>query len=516
MAQTRYRANLSAKSWPFISDYFGRSVIVGTASRDQNFNRQVYSSEDPDKDIGIPQIYYAHNVMPTSQGLQSIGYADLIPSPLAGATDFEKIYNLHYATGSAYLAIRPNGDAYTLIYGATPVWTAINNVGSIVDRIITVANISGESYVYISNVGCFKYNAGTNQLDAQVLTGLTAIDIIGIVGAVGYMIAWSATAVAWSSTIDPTDFTPSLITGAGGGGVEQAKGPLSVAIATSQGFIIYTPFNAVAAIYSGNARFPFNYRELASAGGVTSYDNLDSDTSDAIHFAFTTVGLQSVGANSSQVVFPDLTDFISGKVFEDFDESTNTFSYTDVVTMKKHIAIIGGRYLVISYGVTELTHAIVYDTAFKRFGKLKITHTEAFEWLLYPSQVTEIARQSLGFFKKDGSIVRVDFPSSDRDSAHNGVMILGKYQFVRARALTLEEVTVENVNVSSSFTLSSMVSYKGKVIDEIVSGNLDATTAGTKARTYRFHYTGLNHSLLFKGSFFATSIIITFTNAGDR
>lgn len=514
MSQVRYRANLSAKSWPLVSDYFGRSVIVGSASHDQNFNRQVYSAEDPDKDIGIPQIYYAHNVMPTSQGFQSIGYVPMIPGP-AGVTNLQKIYALHYATGSAYLTIHPDGRAFTLVYGASAQWVQINSVNSTLDKVVTVANISGVSYVYISGAGCYAYNPIGNTLDPVVLSGLVAANVIGIVGAVGYMIAWSVTAIAWSSTIDPTDFVPSLITGAGGGGVEQAKGPLTIAIATSQGFTVYTPANAVAAIYSGNARFPFNYRELAQAGGLTSYDSIDSDTSDAVQYAYTTAGLQSIGSNSSQLVFPELTDFLSGKLMEDFDETTDTFIQTDVVSIKKSLAIIGGRYLVISYGITEYTHAIVYDTGLKRFGKLKVTHVQAFEWLLAPSQVTEIAKQSIGFMKSNGDIVRVDFTSNDADSVHNGVIVLGKYQYVRARTLVMEETILENCKIGAVFSCSLMVSYRGKIINEIVLGS-DVSEAGSKARTYRFHKTGMNHSLLLKGSFYLTSLQLTFSVGGQR
>ena len=78
MGQITYRANLSAKAFPFISDNWGRTVI--TAGPDNTFNRQVSSAEDLDRDAGIPQIYYCHNVMPFAQGFQSVSYLDVIPA----------------------------------------------------------------------------------------------------------------------------------------------------------------------------------------------------------------------------------------------------------------------------------------------------------------------------------------------------------------------------------------------------------------------------------------------------
>src|SRR6476620_5882961 len=72
MSQVVYRGNLSSAFFPFISEYQGRTVIV--AGPDNNFNRQLQSSADLDKDIGIPQLYYCHNVLPNGNGLQAIGY----------------------------------------------------------------------------------------------------------------------------------------------------------------------------------------------------------------------------------------------------------------------------------------------------------------------------------------------------------------------------------------------------------------------------------------------------------
>jgi hypothetical protein len=70
------------------------------------------------------------------------------------------------------------------------------------------------------------------------------------------LLAWNETTLYWSSTTDPTDFTPSLATGAGSGGVQNIKGAITIAAPISTGLIVYSNQNAVAAVYSGNARFP--------------------------------------------------------------------------------------------------------------------------------------------------------------------------------------------------------------------------------------------------------------------
>jgi hypothetical protein len=63
-------------------------VIVG--GPDQNFIRQLYSPEDPDKDIGVPQIYYLHNVLPTSSGFASIGF-EVQSAGISGLTNVDNI-----------------------------------------------------------------------------------------------------------------------------------------------------------------------------------------------------------------------------------------------------------------------------------------------------------------------------------------------------------------------------------------------------------------------------------------
>ena len=51
MAQSVYRANLSAADFPLVNSFQGRTAIA--AGIDQNFNRQLVAKQDRDKDILI-------------------------------------------------------------------------------------------------------------------------------------------------------------------------------------------------------------------------------------------------------------------------------------------------------------------------------------------------------------------------------------------------------------------------------------------------------------------------------
>lgn len=513
MAQVTYRGNLSAKVFPFISEYFGPTVII--PGQDQNFSRQLSSSEDPDKDRGIPQIYYCHNVMPSAEGFQSVGYANALTDYRAG---FKKVFTLRNTKGEEILFSRDSsGNNYVLHSGGTE-WSTIDKISTTADVKITTATVNGQTYIYFARIGCYVYDTDISSLRQVTLIGLEPSSILGITSSAGYMVAWTDTAVSWSSTIErasefsPIDFVPSLTTGAGGGNVEAARGKITHCFPHYLGFIIYTSDNAVAAVYSGNARYPFNMREIVNSGGVNDESFISFDSSSGNHYAYTTSGLQLVSITQTQTVFPEVTDFIAGAYFEDFDESTLSFTRKELrAALKKAINVISDRYLIISYGITSLTHALVFDIAQKRFGKLKINHVSCFEWKPVGSSV-EVPRRSIGFLQMDGSIKVVDFNYTSANS--KGVMVLGKYQLARSRLAQLQEVSVENVRDSSKFALYNLVSYDGKTLQPPVPGTLAEDYGPVKK--YNFHQTGLNHTLLAIGSFYCSAIVLKLNVHGRR
>lgn len=513
MAQVTYRGNLSAKAFPFVSEYFGASVIV--QGQDQNFQRQVVSQEDLDKDRGIPQLYYCHNVMPAAEGFQSIGYKSRVKDTKLG---FKSVQILRDTDGNeVFFSHTDDGSNYILPFGGTA-WQQINSINGAVGVRVTTATINGQTYIYFAGIGCYMYDSYIYSLIPIELTGLDPAAIVGITSSAGYMIAWTDNSIAWSSTIehevatDPIDFVPSLETGAGGGNVEAARGKITFCIPHYLGFIIYTVDNAVAAVYSGNARFPFNLREIVNSGGLTDDSLISTDAGSGNHYAYTNSGLQLVSISQTQTIYPEITDFVSGEYFEDFDEvALQLTSQILVAPMKKAINVIADRYLVVSYGVTELTHAIVFDSIQKRFGKLKFTHVASFEWKQLGLN-TELPRESLGFLSANGSISTVDFSHSAQNS--NGIMLLGKYQLMRSRTLQLQEVDIESIRDITKFRLYNLVSYDGKVRQPPVLGFLGGDYGTSKK--YNFHQTGVNHSLLATGSFYLTSLVLKFNVHGRR
>jgi hypothetical protein len=508
--QQTYRANLTAAEFPFLSELQGRTVII--PGFDQNYSRQASSPKNKDRDIGIPQMYYCHNVMPTDAGVTSLSFQQITAPASDIDSTFNEIFNLRDpAENVADFCNTTSGRCYVRLTVASG-WIRTTDKAPAAGQVVTIAYVNGQTYIYFGGVGCFTYNFATNALDAVVLTSLTPANIQGICASSGYMIAWTSTTALWSSIVSPIDFTPSLITGAGGGGIQSLKAAITVCLPMNNGFIVYTKKNAVAAVYSGNSQFPFNYKEIIGAGGLAAFNLVSYDGNSTNHYAYTSNGLQEVSPANSTVMFPQLTDFIAGSKFEDYNELSGIFTVVDlVVPMKKKLTMISNRYLIFSYGVNQLTHALVYDFALSRWGKIKLNHVDCFEYSYPSSEVVETPRRSIGFLQADGSIIIAIIAYDTTGS--NGTAIFGKYQLDRNHYIGMQEIHLESVKYGNTLNVKLMSSIDG-TNTFITLPVLDPKSNGT-VRRYGCRATGVNHSVALTGAFHLNSLILKFCDEGE-
>jgi len=500
----QHRINLDSPTFPLLSELLGRTIIVRGSDQTHPQTLATQIASDP------PQLYYAHNVLATPYGYQSISFSEFIPATIY--TDFTDVYTAQESltNKAALIGFTKTGKVMVSTLAA-PAWKEITLSDSAVirDKSVTVAFIHGITYFYFYRLGCYVYDFTTEKLVRTTLGGLDESTIYGVVGSNGYMLAFGVgNAVAWSSIVDPTDFIPSLNTGAGAGNIEGAQGETIAAITIQNGIIFLNAKNAVSATYQANSRYPFMFNVVVGCGGLSNANFAAHITLDSTAaYAYTTSGLQAIGLRQAEFISPEITEFLSGRRLEDFDEATNTFSTTTPNNViKKKLTWIADRYLIISYGDELLTHAIVLDTAIMRMGKLKIDHVAIFEFTLYDQTIFETPKKSIGVVKADGSVVVVNTDLADTNS--NGVALLGKYQYVRERWLRLEKVDLENVPASGSFQLFDLVTIDGKTFQAPVAGYDKGNTGLSKA--YLFHTLGVNHSLLCKGRFNLVSGVLSF------
>jgi hypothetical protein len=151
----------------------------------------------------------------------------------------------------------------------------------------------------------------------------------------------------------------------------------------------------------------------------------------------------------------------------------------------------------------------------KRYGKLKIDHVACFEYEYPDPTLVDAPRRSIAFLKSDGSIYTVN--PSVTFSASDGVILLGKFQYVRSRLMTLEEITIQSVHSTQSATVYDMVSDTGGTVDTMTRyQGYETSQPGDFQRTYKIHKTGINHSILIVGGFFLASLVLTFHIHGRR
>lgn len=505
MTQVVYRANLNAANFPFVSQHMGQSVIV--RGQDGNYVPAVSSKADEDKDVGIPQCYYCHNVVPTGAGFSSVGYDQVAPATTQ--QDFSYVLPLRDETERrALLGVCGVTGKFFVLDSDDTAWREITTFSSSIGKLVTTAFVSGITYVYIEKAACYKYDFNTSSFVSVALLGLDTSSIIGLLANSGYLIVWSSTSIAWSSTVDVLDFVPSTSTGAGGGSLEGAKGAIVACVASVAGFIAYTTVNGVACSYSGNSRFPFNFREIIGCGGLTTPELAAVDGNNGVQYVYTTFGLQAVSFQQASAVFPELTDFLAGQWMEDFNESTFEFSLQQVTMLKKRLVLISGRYLIISYGIIELTHAVLYDIALKRYGKFKVTHVDCVEYNLPAADTYESAKKSIVFMQKNGKLLQVNtsYPTNQ-----TGVLIMGKYQYTRSRMTQMESVELENIRQGAQFAVHLLSSIDGSNTTRAVM--YLAENEGVH-RKYLTDKVGKNHSVMLVGAFSVVSMVLAFNIHG--
>lgn len=505
MAQSEYKIDLNT-AFPMLHEQQTRTIIGSTAGE---------SPRQGDK----PGVAYCHNVMPTDYGMNSIAYLQQI-DPFFGLPADENFVDVRVAYGDAkfriYLAWSDTGNVYVLLTGPVTVWSLIPpTVPSVAlpfnPDTVTVSTVNGISYIFYAGLGGFTYNETTNQLDPVSFTGLSIPDIKGMVASSGYLIAYSDEAIAWSSTLDPTDFVPSEVTGAGGGNVADIAGDIIFCTDNSLGILIYTEANVVAGTYTGNALFPFRFKEIEDSKGGITLDRTAYEANSGSQFVFSKAGLQSIKISKATNILPMITDFLAGRRFEDYNEETREYEITDIPetgTMLKKVKYIASRYLVISYGIDTFTHAIVLDTTLDRLGKLKTEHVDVFE---YVNLQTEIAKENIAFLKADGTVDVVDFSVTNPNSS--GVLICGKLQMTRTRFINLQGVEIENVQLEDSLSVSSQVSLDGKNFTDVL-GSQDVHNQNLE--TFNFRAEGKNHSIVLIGKFNTTTVQVIYFQSSRR
>lgn len=538
MAKVRF--NIKSAKFPLLSQFFGQSVAIRSNGDSDYIVTDAYSGSAANDELGICQPIYMHNVVPVSHGYQSVDYQTKLDNFCNEQSGFDQIIQAQDYNGFNHLISPAGGQNFISSNGES--WSTSQLPGDVrMSGDVSFAHVKQSTYVCYKRQGLFRYDPISRTLQPVNLIGLRTDEIDGITSALGMLIAWTDDTIYRSSFENPLDFTPSLRTGAGSQQLIPLRGQIVAALPYTSGFIVYSTENAIYAQATNDLAYPFRYDEIPGSAGIISARHVASDTTYGTHYAWTKAGLQRVQYNGAQLDFPEVTDFLTCGYIEDyinsFDESGRIGSKLDspnhqVVHQYFHTAcpnnlvklshdnpleirinVVATRYLAISYGIKEPTHILFYDIALRRFGKLRIPHTDVFTYTRPESFGEDSARRSFGILQKDGSIKLLQFDL--QQPATDAVLFFGRISLTRSNMTILDHVE-----------LSGLFDPAGKVNMNVIT-SIDGMTPLTDVYCVPYHGTtslkkfgtrliGQNHVLKIFGTFSISGIEAILFDGGFR
>lgn len=563
MAVQRFKLSLNAATFPLLSTLAQRAVCIpqldGVARTPRTF-----MGADDSIDYNIPQVIYCENVLPTKEGIKSVGYQQVIAPTVNN--DFDSIFSLRDEDENTVLYSPSKGKNYIyddvlLAWSSEDIptiWSLTLTAGSDpTTSKVTYAYVDGKTFVCYSrlqsttsvDMSIMQWDAATKSLvpSTSIITNLPfgVGEIDGISSSSGYLIVWSGLTIAWApfngTAFDFTIYANGAFTGAGFQIPEDVQGPVTAIINMSGGFIAFTTRNAIAAHYQAQAiQAPWIFREIPNAGGMTSYEQATVEGTLGNIFAYTSSGMQSLSLNSSELVFPAVSDFITSRSTERYDSGSHSIiPGTASVDLFTKVTAVGNRYLVISYGYYPGTFsfALVYDLALKRWGKMRIAHRDCFYYTqkpeaadmtyamlldvsyadtdplayqdmsLTPDRVTA-AQHALAFLKSTGEVV-LGIWSDEARTEDSAIAIIGRIQLSRSSNMQFNAIEAEGLK---SGDIEIMPSYDGRtlaateVLTPIYSAE-DYLKAGSMIDCKNFN-------IIVEGTFDLSTLIIEGTATG--
>lgn len=469
MAIVTTRLNLTASSLPLLTKNYNASVLQRAQGDVDYVITNSYSGSEADAFIGIPTFLFLENAMPYAHGMRAVGFQQVLAAQQEKKIIFDDARTLQYGTGNSILFVPARGQnyfsrGYNWEHSPAPMAMA---------GIVTTAYLKGITYICYQGNGIYKFNPTWGQMESVVLQGISAASLKGIVAANGYLVGFDTDTIYWSDPTNELNFQPAVATGAGSESALAVRGEIVTCLPVENGFIIYTKVNAVSAVFSGDSRFPWIYREIDGSGGIASQNHVAWSSNFTGHYAWTTAGLQLLSLQEAALVFPAVTDFLAGNELEIFvgdtglgagnsaNESFGPYGQayqdlgpTEILTqrlpegkpsMSVRTTVVGSRYFVVSYGLFNLTHALVYDMALKRWGKIRKDHTAVFEYAPAESG-TASPTKSLAFLEQSGA-VSVLTTVGEKPEA---VCMIGPISVGRGTNANLLGVKASNLSINNS------------------------------------------------------------------
>lgn len=393
---------------------------------------------------------------------------------------------------------------------------------------VCIIRVDGTTHIYRVTFDTVTSNLVFTEVTATIKTSLGLAfnmdNIVAIAGSYNYLILLTPDSVLWSSTTTPTDFAPSLVSGAGSERIGNLKGDINFAREHVLGLILYTNGNAVSMLYTGNVRYPWKFREIDSSAGYTYSQQVAGDTNSNTQFGLSNAKtVQAINTTAAEIIAPEASNFFERTTrWDSFNYSTNVFNILSTggeydflsVDGKYRVWYVLDRYVLIAYEHSTVTYGLyhnllVFDFVLSRFGKIR----RAFHTVLSNEYGMYLVNYNTHLKLK------ILFDTYDLDAIHEGVILLGKFAVTRDRFITLDEVSFESRNtdgVPADIAVLIYPTLNGNKFETPVVPVLDNVRSDEMMKSYKCRVSGQNFSILAKGAFDLNTIDMRVHQDGTR
>ena len=187
MAGQRFRGALNAANFPLLTRLQSRTVVQPGLDNNVRTTEKFYGTSES-ADYSIPQLLYCENVIPTAEGVQSVGYETIIEG-IPGETGFDQAITLRDQDENNFLFCPADGTNYIYTANAGE-WVSVNPFSS-GGVPVSRAYVNGRTFICYSGLGVYEYDSTLGTFSKQTLTGLTDAEVRGIGASNNYLIAYT-------------------------------------------------------------------------------------------------------------------------------------------------------------------------------------------------------------------------------------------------------------------------------------------------------------------------------------
>lgn len=550
MSIQKFTLALADFNFPLISKMRGISVVIPTRL---------------DQEIESPQPYWIENIMPVSRGITSVSYLTEIssfantaitsvPEYGQGILNDSNVHILITEEGTAtYYLVTP---IYHFIYNTkTSAWEEVEDLISLGSAQTKTSTFfyKGRTILFNDGLGFFSYNydpvSGFSKV-AEVTNGITVGDIRGATVGGSYVILVDGDTVYWNSPIsgnsagatiefDPNNLT---LTGAGSTKILGLKGTINLVVSKPNGFYIYTNLNAVEATFTNNTANPWFFQEIKNSSGCFRKELITYANNAGLHFVWSDNGLVSTQNGQAQQIFPQVTELLTGTLWEYWNAVSKTLIQEYNVAIETKLSFVAGRYLCVSYGkkgqIKE--YILVYDIALNRWGKLKVAHLDVFDsnppkptldpsktwaqnfatpwntftnvpWFNYFAGTAEATFRAnkIAILSSDFEVLIADFSDQSKETnTDEGLLLYGGVALTRRRLSEANLVEVAGIYPATG------IEVEIKTAD--TSGDTwNPTFYDNVTDDYKVQSVGREHEIKLKGDFVLSTIVVSVKQLGS-